>query len=220
MYVKSLYIKRSYPLQIFQKFWEDMMETKLFRLFLIAVLIVLTVLGGCSKSTDEGAKNVKAPFTDGLYLKYDVTSYSGASEIPGHETWRVVAIDSDRFKITKESYTHMQDGRQVMIMSRTFMVNANGVVTDCEIKSYKGGYAPLWISVSSFQVGEYVARPGRKVFEKMTWKGWETYRISDKPDSINFYYELDQGFLVGTDGTGLRQDLILIENNAGIPTSY
>jgi len=29
-----------------------------------------------------------------------------------------------------------------------------------------------------------------------------------------------QGFLVETDGTGLRQDLTLIENNAGIPTSY
>ena len=59
-----------------------------------------------------------------------------------------------------------------------------------------------------------------KVFEKTTWKGWETYRISDKPNSIDFYYELDQGFLVGSDGTGLRLDLTLIENNAGIPTSY
>ena len=196
------------------------METRLFRLFLMAVFIVLMVLGGCSKSTDEGAKNVKAPFFDGLYLKYDVTAYSGDSAMPGHEDWSVVAIDSDTFKITKESYTHMQDGRQVMIMSRTFMVNENGVVTDCEIKSYEGGYSPIWIAVGNFEVGEYLRDAGMKVFEKTTWNGWETYRISDKPDSINFYYELDQGFLVGTDGTGLRQDLTLIDNNAGIPTSY
>ncbi len=59
-----------------------------------------------------------------------------------------------------------------------------------------------------------------KTSEKLTWKGWDTYRMSDKPDSINFYYELDQGFLVGTDGTGLRQDLTLVDNNADIPVSY
>ena len=196
------------------------METNLFRSSLMAVLMVLMVLGGCSKSTDEGSMKSKAPFFDGLYLKYDVTSYSGDSAMPGHEDWSVVTIESDRFKITKESYTHIEDGRQIKIMAREFIVNKNGVVTDCEIKSYKGGFCPIWIAVGNFEVGEYLRDAGMKVFEKTTWKGWDTYRISDKPKSINFYYELDQGFLVGTDGTGLRQDLTLVENNANIPTSY
>jgi hypothetical protein len=186
----------------------------------MAVLILLMLVGGCSKRTDEESKNVKAPFFNGLYLKYDVTAYSGDSAIPGHEDWRVVDIDSGRFKITKESYTHLPDGKQLMIMYRNYIVNENGVVTKCEIKSYEGCYSPIWIAVGNFEVGEYLRDAGMKVFEKTSWNGWDTYRISDKPKSINFYYELEQGFLIGTDGTGLRQDLILIDNNAGIPTFH
>jgi hypothetical protein len=203
-----------------KEFEEGVMKTRKLFLFLVAVLIGLTVFGGCGKSSDERSKGVKAPFFDGLELKYDVTAYSGNSAMPGHEDWSVVATDYRGFKITKKSYTHAPDGRQVQIMSRTFVLNENGVVTDCEIKSYEGGYSPIWIAVGNFEVGEHLRDAGMKVFEKTTWNGWDTYRISDKPNSINFYYELDQGFLVGTDGAGLRQELILIENNAGIPTSY
>lgn len=195
------------------------MENKTFGSYFMAVLLVLIVSVGCSESTDEGSKKLKAPFFDGLYLKYDVTTYSGDSEMPGHEDWNVVALEDGSFRIKKESYTHMPDGRHQMVMARTFIVNDNGIVTDCEIRSYEGGYCPIWMAVDHFKVGDFLRDAGMKIFEETTWNGWETYRISDKPNSINFYYELDQGFLVGTDGIGIRQELTLVENNVDIPTS-
>jgi hypothetical protein len=92
-------------------------------------------------------------------------------------------------------------------------------VKECKFTSYEGGYCPVWLPVGTFKVGEYMRDAGMKVFEKVTWKKWMTYRVSDKIDSINFYYELSRGFLVGTDGVGNRLDLTLIENNAGISNS-
>jgi hypothetical protein len=42
--------------------------------------------------------------------------------------------------------------------------------------------------------------------------------MSDKPDdSINFYYELDQGLYVGSDGSVMLQEMNLTDSNAGIP---
>ena len=196
------------------------MKTKTYFMILLGVMAVLAISEGCSKDASEGAKSVKAPIFDGLYFNYDVTGYSGDSTTQGHQTYTVESAGSRTYKITMKNYTHMPNGSQILIMDRIFIVDENGIVKECKFRSYEGGYCPLWLPVSSLEVGEYLRDAGMKVFEKTTWKGWETYRISDKPDSINFYYELDQGFLVGTDGTGLRQDLTLIENNAGIPTSY
>lgn len=196
------------------------MNTKTYFMILLAGMALLAISEGCSNEASEGAKNVKAPLVDGLYVKYDVTQDSGDSTIQGHQTYTVESAGSRNFKVTMKNYTHMPNGSQILIMEIIFIVDENGIVKECKFRSYEEGYCPLWLPVSSLEVGEYLRDAGMKVFEKTTWKGWETYRISDKPDSINFYYELDQGFLVGTDGTGLRQDLTLIENNAGIPTSY
>lgn len=193
------------------------MKTKTYFMILLSVMVVLAISEGCSENTREGGKSAKAPFSDGLYFKYDVIGSSGAH---GHQTYTVESIKAETYKITMENYTHIPDGRQLLVMDRIFIVDENGIVKGCELRSYKGGYSPLWLPVGRLKVGEYLRDAGMKVFEKTTWKGWEAYRISDKPDSINFYYELDQGFLVGTGGTGLRLDLTLIENNAGIPTSY
>lgn len=189
-------------------------------MILLAAMVTLAVSQGCSEKTPEGEKSVNAPFSDGLYFKYDVIGHSGSSTTHGHEIYTVESIDPETYKIAKENYTRMPDGRQVLVMDRIFIVNKNGIVKDCELRSYEGGYCPLWIPVGRLEVGGYLQGAGMKVFEKTNWKEWQTYRISDKPNSINFYYELNQGFLVGTDGAGLRQDLTLIENNAGVPISY
>ena len=193
------------------------MKTKTYFRLLLSVMAVLAISEGCSENT---GKSVNAPFSDGLYFKYDVIGHSDDSTTHGHQTYTVESIEPETYKIAMENYTHMPDGRQLLVMDRIFIVDKNGIVKDCELRSYKGGYCPLWLPVGRLEVGEYLRDAGMKVFEKTTWKGWETYRISDKPDSINFYYELDHGFLVGTDGTGLRLDLTLIENNVGIPISY
>ncbi len=189
-------------------------------MILLAVMSLLAIIEGCGNDASEGANSVEAPLVDGLYFKYDVTSYSGESTTRGHQTYTVKSAGSRNFTVTMENYTHMPDGSQLLVMDIVFIVDENGIVKECEYRSFEDGYCPFWLPVSSLEVGEYLRDAGMKVFEETTWMGWETYRISDAPNSINFYYELDQGFLVGTDGTGLRQDLTLIENNAGIPTSY
>ena len=186
----------------------------------LAAFLAVIVAQGCSEQTREGKEARPVPLSDGLYFRYDVVGHVGSSTTHGHETYTVESAGPDTYTIQKEHYTHMPDGSKKLIMERLFVVNQKGIVEDCELRSYIGGYSPLWIPVESFEVGDHLRDAGMKVFEKTAWKAWDTYRISDKPDSINFYYELSQGFLVGTDGTGLRQDLTLAENNAGLPTSY
>lgn len=196
------------------------MKTKPYVMILLAALAVLAISVGCSKDAPEQAKSVKAPIVDGLYFKYDVTGYSGDATTQGNQIYTVASAGPKTFNITMKNYTHMPDGRQILVMDIIFIVDENGIVKECKYRSYKGGYCPLWLPISRLKVGEYLRDAGMKVFEKTTWKEWQTYRISDKPGSINFYYELDKGFLVGTDGTGIRQDLTLTDNNAGIPSSH
>ena len=82
------------------------------------------------------------PFPTGLYFKYDVIQHSGSSTIHGHEMYTIKSIDSETYKVAKENYTHIPDGRPVLVMQRIFIVNKNGIVQDCELGSYKGGVLP------------------------------------------------------------------------------
>ena len=106
------------------------MKIKVYFMILLAVMTALAISEGCSRNAREGGN---APFFDGLYFKYDVIGSSGAH---GHQTYTVESIKPDTYKITMENYTHMPDGRQLLVMDRIFIVDENGIVKDCEIRSY------------------------------------------------------------------------------------
>ncbi len=187
-----VFIKR----QTFLSYQEGSLSTPLVKdqKVILAILLSFIVLPIGLSMHEHYKYSEKAPFFDGMFLKYG-DKYG--------ELFKVSIVDDRRFKITETEKSDVFKGS-----ATEYIVNEYGRI-EKETKIFSSGkiknksqrigeFLSIWLPTNNLNVGDMLPDKRSYVARKDKWKQWEVLVIKDSfVSGGEIYYELDTGYLVG-----------------------